>query len=230
MNKITVVLLPGFNGNSELFKNFIKEKPENITCIPIDYPDAIYSYHQLADLLAHDLQSISGSFVLLGESFAGPLAILLAEKLGSKVSHLILVATFVTSPKPKIFYYLPWNSIFYLAKPIYKMAKIFFSKFSKTQMLADVFTELLKVDSAIYAARMRDIFRVDVSENLCRLTLPIMYIRATQDLTVCKKSLREVQALQPNIVIEEVSAPHMILQIQAEKAWQAIFRFIPNAK
>jgi pimeloyl-[acyl-carrier protein] methyl ester esterase len=230
MSKRTMVLLPGFNGTSELFKNFIKEKPENITCIPIVYPDAIYNYEELSDYLVGELQSISTPFVLLGESFAGPLAILLAEKLGSKVSHLILVATFVTSPKPRVFYYLPWGSIFHLARPVYKVAEKILSEFSKTQILADVFTELLRVDPSIHAARLRDIFRVDVSENLRQLTLPILYIRATQDLTVCKKSLREVQMLQPNIVIEEVSAPHMVLQIQPEKAWQAIFRFIPNAK
>ena len=74
-----LVLLPGLDGTGALFRRFARALPEGLTSQAVHYP--AHDPADYDDLLPRvRLQLPQAPFVLLGESFSGPLAIRLAAE------------------------------------------------------------------------------------------------------------------------------------------------------
>jgi surfactin synthase thioesterase subunit len=70
-----LVLLPGLDGTGELFEPFLKALPSSLTSQVVSYPTEQYlTYKELVSLVQRVLPH-KEPFVLLGESFGGPLSI-----------------------------------------------------------------------------------------------------------------------------------------------------------
>jgi hypothetical protein len=69
---VTIVLLPGLDGTGDLFERFVAVAPSGVRPVVVSFPHAT-SYPDLRSVVRHQLPSV-GSFVVLGESFSGPLA------------------------------------------------------------------------------------------------------------------------------------------------------------
>lgn len=84
-----LVLLPGLDGSGRLFKPLLKQQSPEIETIILPYPnDRLMSHVDLCDFLHPRLPN--EPFFILGESFGGPLAILLSEYAKDYVQGLIL--------------------------------------------------------------------------------------------------------------------------------------------
>ncbi len=95
--KPILVLLPGLDGTGRLFTPLRRELPKEVEPIVLSYPpDTPLTYDDLCNFLAHELPT--DPFVLLGESFGGPLAILLAQRAKYYLKGIILCASFITNP------------------------------------------------------------------------------------------------------------------------------------
>ena len=70
----TLVLLPGMDGTGELFSPLIKELGPDIQTVVIRYPDLPLDYAAHEAFARARLPS-TGPFVVLGESFSGPIEI-----------------------------------------------------------------------------------------------------------------------------------------------------------
>ena len=91
-----LVLLPGLNGSSALFTPLLAELGD-IDCQVLDLPEhGPQDYDALAQKLAERLHSTP--FVLLGESFSGPIAYRLAMRKPPGLQGVILAASFLTVP------------------------------------------------------------------------------------------------------------------------------------
>src|ERR1700722_12941492 len=94
----TLILLPGLDGTGKLFAEFLKALDLGVSASVVSYPPEVpLGYHELepivrAALPAHD------PFVLLGESFSGPLAIRIAADPPPALKGLILCVTFASNP------------------------------------------------------------------------------------------------------------------------------------
>jgi pimeloyl-ACP methyl ester carboxylesterase len=76
-----LVLLPGLDGTGKLFAEFLKVIESRIDTLVVAYPsDTPMSYDELERLVLASLPA-DRPFVLLGESFSGPLAIRIAALL-----------------------------------------------------------------------------------------------------------------------------------------------------
>ena len=70
-----LVLLPGLDGTGLLFEPLLRALPKEIEATVIRYPgDQRLSYDELLEFLRDQLPRDT-PFILLGESFSGPLAI-----------------------------------------------------------------------------------------------------------------------------------------------------------
>src|ERR1700677_2682366 len=93
-----LVLLPGLDGTGIQFRPLLPHLPKEIRPIVLSYPpDQALGY---ADLLPRVLSALPKDvpFVLLGESFSGPLAIMAAATRPSGLVVLILCATYIRNP------------------------------------------------------------------------------------------------------------------------------------
>lgn len=118
--KITLVLLPGLNGTAGLFNLLLSVATNEYELMVISYPThQVKSYEELTAYVLEQVGSIQGRFVLVGESFSGPIAILLSAKNINGLIGAILVATFASAPYFTFVKYLPWTFIFKLARIFY---------------------------------------------------------------------------------------------------------------
>ena len=92
-----MVLLPGLDGTGLLFEPLIAELPKAIDVCIISYPtDRELSYQELVEYVLARLPK--NDFVLVAESFSGPIAYQLAQKSISNLQSIIFVATFLLPP------------------------------------------------------------------------------------------------------------------------------------
>ncbi len=76
----TIVLLPGLNGTKGLFQPLIDSLPCGVDVLPIEFPTHDkYSYEQLCSLVIDKVKRLKGKYILLGESFSGPLSLFVSD-------------------------------------------------------------------------------------------------------------------------------------------------------
>ncbi|MGI9227160.1 MAG: alpha/beta fold hydrolase, partial [Gammaproteobacteria bacterium] len=85
----TLVLLPGFDGTGRLFSPIHKELFDCVNTIVLSYPnDKPMTYSDLCHYLKDELPN--SPYVILGESFGGPLAMLLSKYADENLKGIIL--------------------------------------------------------------------------------------------------------------------------------------------
>jgi pimeloyl-[acyl-carrier protein] methyl ester esterase len=224
--KITLVLLPGLNGTAGLFDPLLSVATNEYELMVISYPThQVKSYEELTEYVLEEIGSIKGRFVVVGESFSGPIAILLSARSINGLIGTILVATFASAPYLTLAKYLPWTLIFQLAKIVY-WVRIKLSNAKKASILKAVSIELQKVSPAVLAARTRAALSVDVSKELQKSRVPIVYFSAKYDVLVPKWNLKKIIKIKPDINVITFNINHFLLQSVPQQAWEAIDKFI----
>jgi pimeloyl-ACP methyl ester carboxylesterase len=100
MAELALVLLPGLDGTGTLFQPLLAHLSANLHPIVVAYPtDVPLGYDELLPLVVKALPA-SAPFVLLGESFSGPLALTVAALSPSRLQGVILCASFIRNPLP----------------------------------------------------------------------------------------------------------------------------------
>src|SRR5687768_14153054 len=96
-----VVVLPGLDGTTALLQAFCSRVGElGVPTRAVAYPtDRALGYAELEPLVRSELPT-SEPFVLLGESFSGPLAIRIAASQPPGLVGLVLSTTFARAPVP----------------------------------------------------------------------------------------------------------------------------------
>lgn len=227
-----LVLLPGLDGTGELFESFLKALPSSLTPQVVAYPAEQYlTYKELVSLVQNVLPR-KEPFVLLGESFGGPLSIKVAALSPPNLRAVILCASFVSNPVPTS---LTWAAS--LPRPLLSLVghlsvpdmfvRFFAAGMDSPQGLLDLFRQVKqKVSPTVIAERVRAVQEVDAREALKKCFVPILYLRARQDRLVSPKCFDDIRNIKPNIQVVEINAPHFILQRRPQEASEAIDRFI----
>lgn len=221
-----VVLLPGLDGSGELFSELVRTTPPGFEAGVIPYPPTEpLGYGELADLVAHRLPA-DEPFVLLGESFSGPVAIEVAARHPAGLKGLILCNTFAIRPAWTGFRYLPWRLAFSFPIPRYKVAFYLVGRRETRRWVKPVRDANRAVSPRVLARRMRAVLSVDVRRRLTAVRVPVLYLRATGDRLVRPGCLRQIRDARPDIAVVELDAPHLVLQLAPQASWQAIASFV----
>lgn len=226
--RTNLVLLPGLDGSGILFQPLLRHLHDQICPLVIDYPpDRPLGYEQLLPLVSAKLPS-DERVVLLGESFSGPLAMMIAAKRPSNLAGLILCASFLRNP---IWFRPRWLG--YLARPT---AFRFFPAFRRIRaMLAHrrnselptLFAQSLsQVRPDVLSCRVRAVLTVDVRDDLRACTVPLLYLRGGRDLLVPPQNAKEIVSICPSARVVRIPSSHWVLQTQPEAAARAISSFV----
>jgi pimeloyl-[acyl-carrier protein] methyl ester esterase len=223
-----LVLLPGLDGTGLLFEPLCRELSSSVRPLTLDYPrDRVTSYDELFELIQPKLPTTE-PYVLLGESYGGPLSLKLAATQPVGLCGLILSATFVTCPHgyvPQSAAHLVVPAAFYLAPPLAKL-KAVFGRYSTPEIQALISRGIATVSPAVLAARVREVIAIDVTEELLACPVPILYIQATNDYVVPASNLARIQRLRPDVEVARVESAHMILQSRAKRSAEIIEQFV----
>ena len=221
----TLVLLPGLDGTGLLFGPLRSALPSTFPVEVVSYPpDRVVGYAALADEVADRLPP-DGPFVLVAESFGGPLATLLAARRPAGLIGLVLCATFVTWPRPwlgRIVRPLAWP----LPLRIYPAYRRWRARGRPATGSWVAAAEAARgVDPAVLADRVRSVFAVDVRAALSACPVPILYLRAASDRLVPPRNARLVRRLRPDATVVRIKSSHQLLQRRPAECAASIVRF-----
>ena len=176
------VLLPGMDGTGSLFSDFVSALSKDSNPIVVTYPpDQPLAYAELEALVSARLPS--QPYILVGESFSGPIAIALAAAAPAGLRGIVLVCSFAKTPVPgfvgTLLSRLPlWRA------PTRLAAAALLGRYSSSAHRARLSSAMDKVSANAWRARLRAVLSVDVISKLKAIKVPLLYLQAAHDRVV----------------------------------------------
>lgn len=220
MTHATIVLLPGLDGTGDLFTRFVVAAPADVSLEPMALPrDVPRNYRELAKWVLPRLPW--ESFVLVAESFSGPLAILVAEQC-DRVAGVVLVATFVKHPLPRAIRHC-LQLLCRQPPPEFALRAVLTG--GDAELAAAVRRAMLSVNRDVVAARIAAALQVDVARELRALPCPVLYLQAGRDRLVSARSGALIREVKPDVQLVRIDGPHLLLQACPHEAWVHVMQF-----
>lgn len=219
LRKLPWVLLPGLDGNGELFADFLRLRP-GVDARVVSYPHE--AGWRIDDYVAH-VESVLrgvGPCRLIAESFSGPIALRL-HGCAPQVAGVVFVASFAGCPNP-------WLR----AVPIAALGATL-----RDWVTVAAFVRRMCLDCAVPLSRVLDVQRVVralpievLRSRLCVLrdlgnaaqtdepNIPWLALEARHDRLVTKRFFAPGSS-GATVVI---AGPHFLLQARPEACWRVI--------
>ncbi|MBX3425587.1 MAG: hypothetical protein KF688_07910 [Pirellulales bacterium] len=224
-----LLLLPGMDGTGRLFEPLCAALPPSVSAEALAYPpDEALGYEELLPLAL--AAADGGPFVVLGESFSGPLALMLAARRPPGLRGVVLCASFVRSPFPVPVRWRgaarPWM---FRAAPLRLLSWALLGRHGFGRLGRLLRSAAGSASPVALAARARAIAGVDVTAELRACPAPILYLRAAGDLVVRARCWELIRSVRPDVEIAVLPGPHLVLQASAREAADALARFCERA-
>jgi sigma-B regulation protein RsbQ len=221
-----LALLPGMDGTGELFAPLLADLPLELPVTVVRFPDRAASYAEHVDVARAELPR-DAPYVLLGESFSGPVAVTLAAEGRPGLLGLILCVSFLTCPNPLLRALRPLTP-FATPKllPGFVAHRSLLGRFATPALRAAHARALSHVSSRTLTARLRAMADVDVRADLRGFDGPSLYLRGTRDRVVSARFGEEFLATARRGRLVDIDAPHFLLQARPRDAAGAILGFV----
>lgn len=229
MSKIALVLLPGLDGTGVLFSDFIAKLPSDLDPIVVRYPtDKPLGYAQLEEIARASIPK-SSPFVLLGESFSGPLAISIAASKPPGLIGLVLSCTFARYPR-NLFRRGHWLAPYL---PVAGMGVIAARRLVSPARVDPSVAEKLNsaremVAKSVFRARIGELLRVDATPRLSDINVPILDLRAVKDGIVPNRAGDEIRKRGRKVRAVDIEGAHFLLQAKPLQAAEVIHKFVSD--
>lgn len=226
MSPTRLVLLPGMDGSGTLSAEFVEAMRLSSEPTVVAYPaDRALGYKELEAFVRSKLPT-DRPYVLIAESFSGPIAIAIAASNPTGLVALVLVCTFVRCPirLPKRiargFLNVPvWPILNTIA------ARFVLGSFSTASLRTQIVQAASNVSSETWRTRLRSVMDVDVASDLRKIRMPVLYLRAARDRVVPRPSGDEVLRGCPGSRIVEIDGPHFLLLAKPHQSAAAVRAF-----
>jgi pimeloyl-ACP methyl ester carboxylesterase len=223
----SLVLLPGLDGTGKLFAEFIRIMSPSVHCVVVTYPkDQPLRYDELQGLVLQALPT-DRPYVLLGESFSGPLAIRIAARAPARLSGLILCVTFARNPYPWLGWarplaaYLPIKGL-----PRWLRAPLMWGSLSASRAPSQMERAMSGVSAPVIRTRISELLAVDETAALRQVRVPTLVLRAARDRVIPMRSTRIVLKNAPAARLVEIDGPHLLLQTQTAQCATVVTDFL----
>lgn len=222
-----LVLLPGMDGTGQLFQRFevaLRARTAIATQV-IAYPAAPLAYAALEASVRERLPQ-DRPFIVLAESFSGPLGAALRADPPAGMRALILCCSFVRNPRPVL---APLRHLLGLvpfgAMPGIALRQTLLAPFATPTLQAELAGALAYVPPEVLRQRLRAVIETDATLPFMRGGLPVLYLRARHDRLVPPANALQILRLAPGAQLIDIAAPHMLLQAAPEAAAVAVAAF-----
>lgn len=217
------------DGTGDLFATLVNELASSMPVEVVRYPGhEAMGYEDLHKFILAGMTT--APFVLLGESFSGPLAISIAATQPEGLRGVILSCTFAQNPRPA-FSFASGLADNWVSRKIPPhlltrlVAPFLLGKFAPAELRTALEQALRQLSAQAMARRAQEVLRVDVSDKLKLIRVPVMYLQATQDQVVPASAAKSLKQNLPSIEIVKIDGPHCLLQVSPAPAALAIQSF-----
>jgi pimeloyl-ACP methyl ester carboxylesterase len=225
----TLVLLPGLDGTGDFFQPLLESLGMQVRTRVVRYPlDGGCDYATCMELARAALPT-DEPYVLLGESFSGPIAIELAAQAPTGLVGIILCASFACNPRPRLSFirpllpYLPLHG---------SRSSVAISRFLVlgcwiTPAIRELHLKILTlVPATTLRARILAVADCDARAALERVRLPILCLSAKHDRLIPRSATRVIQKHSVTARVVVLDAPHCLLQCVPDEAVRQIRQFM----
>ncbi|MEE9388449.1 MAG: hypothetical protein V3U96_07550 [Paracoccaceae bacterium] len=218
-----IVILPGLDGTGELLSEVSDLLATRHDPIAIQYPSNLFRYEDIQAWVEEFLPK--DDYIIVAESFSGPLAVMIAAKRPFNLKGVVFVATFAKAPKRFPIFLTYFIEILPLkSKILARMAQpLLMGRWTRKEFTTNFQKALSIVPPSTIAGRLREILNVDVRKQLHTLNVPAIYLSAASDLLVPAKMALDFQ-LAPG-AISQLEGPHFLLQANYSMAAKRISEF-----
>ena len=225
-----LVLLPGLDGTGKLFAEFVKSLDPGVRTLIVAYPqDLPMGYAELEALVMRAVGNLPRHqrYVVLGESFSGPLAIRVAARAPAGFIGLILSASFAANPYPWLGWarplatHLPVKSL-----PRWLRAPLMWGSVAPDRAPSQMQRAMSGVSAAVIRQRIAALLAVDDTHALKQVRVPTLVLRALADRVIPKAATRRILKTLPQAELVEINAPHLLLQTRPKECAAVVLRFL----
>ena len=231
----TLLLLPGLDGTEVFFQPLIAILPTWVRPVVVTYPTVGANGYTDLLPLAEAAVADTDNFYILGWSFSGPLALMLAAKEPRRTRGVILCASFVRPPLPL----LP-SVRFAIGTPLVTLIRLARrtpglvpGRWSQ-QHRHDKAATRERVPARVLAARAQAILTVDARDSLRTCPAPILYMAGSHDRVVPRRNAEAILRELPTIQTVTIEGPHLAMYTNPVAAATAITGFMrgqaPNSR
>lgn len=220
-----LLLLPGMDGTGRLFGPLLAALPPSLPAAAVAYPlDVPLGYDGLLPLV--EAAAAGGPFVVVGESFSGPLALMLAARRPAGLRGVVLCASFVRFPLP-----VPerWRGLvrpwMFRVQPLWLLSWVLLGRRGFGPLGRVLRAAVRSVSPAALAARAGAVAGVDVTAELRACPVPVLYLRAAGDLVLRPGCWELVRSVRPDAEAVVLPGPHLVLQVCPAEAAAALAAF-----
>ena len=226
VDRATLILLPGLDGTDIFFHPLLAALPDWIDARCVQYDAAgPHDYVELLPIIRDACRDHKNYFVL-GWSFSGPLALMLAADPPPGLRGVVLCATFISAPWPLIrFFRRAATPSLTRLFPLLSEALAVFGRYSSDQFREDRAECWSRVPPSTLAARARTILCMDRRWRL-QCHIPLLYVRGSADIVVPRWNARAVSRAIPSTRIVTIDGPHLALYTNPVKAADVIAHFV----
>jgi pimeloyl-ACP methyl ester carboxylesterase len=229
--RLKAILLPGIDGSGRLFAPLLAAGARGLEPEALSFPpDAPLGYEALLDLARRALPR--GRFVLVAESFSGPLAVRLAAERPKGLVALVLAASFVHRPLNPLLHPLRGlvgARLFGVPMPAPVIRHFMAGPDAPDEIVAEVQRAVAAVSAEVLAHRSAEALRVDARDALAAVEAPILFLAPTRDRLIRTDAHDDVLAVRPDAEVAPIEGPHMILQRCPHASLARIEEFLAGA-
>lgn len=223
----TLIVLPGLDGTATLHSAFSAAARTAFDSVAIiSYPsNEVLDYVALEKLVRSELPT-TAPFVLLGESFSGPIALSIAANPPPNLLGVVLSTTFAKSPVPL---FGPFASFVRFAPvralPFSLLSWWLLGGWATPQLEAELQSALLAVTPEVLRSRAETALKANALTVCQSVTLPVLYLRGTNDRLLNRYASRQISEAIEHCIIKDIAGPHLLLQAAPEACAQAVSEF-----
>jgi pimeloyl-ACP methyl ester carboxylesterase len=224
-----LVLLPGLDGTGSLFGPLLAHLPEHLVPVVVKYPtDKVLYYEQLFPYI-REVMPWDQPFILLAESFSGPMAIKFAAEQPENVHALVLASCFfskIEAPPASWTSFFTKEKWFERATPDSAMKQLVTGGICEPSLRRAIKEAIHTVKPEVLAHRVRLMFETDFSAALKELRAPLLCLAGTQDKLAAPQAIQNLLAAKENSACVTFETSHLVLQTHPKEALQAIVDFV----
>ena len=221
-----IVLLPGMDGTGGLLLDLAAALGMEFEVVVVSYPsDGALDYVALERVARAQLPS-NQPFVMVAESFSGPIAISIAASNVAGLAGLVLCCTFAQCPRPTLRGLRVLIPMIRTSRvPAFALRGLLLGRWASEPLQRAISAALAKVSAAVVRARLRSIVSVDVLAKLRQIAVPLLCVRATRDrlvpLSAANLIMRNARAAR----LVKLEGPHSLLQVAASSVAPVVLEF-----
>lgn len=220
-------LLPGLDGTARMLRDLAAAaRPSFAAVEAVAYPtDVVLGYREL-EVFARGVLPKEAPFVLLGESFSGPVAISIAADPPPNLIGLVLSTTFARAPVPWLDPFAPLTRFAPVRTlPMAALSTMLLGRWSTPALRRELRHALGEVAPAVLRARAAAAMRIDVEDRLARIAVPTLVLQANHDRLLSASASCRLRGGIPHARHRAFDGPHLLLQSRAADCAAAIADF-----